>query len=176
MTLLVKCWFLYLMTFSEKQLKSDDTIELRINDKSRKDNLTPVTTDEALYEIASAKEEIATNILKSVKEASIDCALHSKTNTSEKLQCFTFGSNDTSKFAYGPSFENEQSDAIADKNKKEITWKAKQLDLGGVLYALNPTTNEVYDLDSYKSGNPVKVGDLIITGKGETATYKVEFI
>ena len=168
--------FLYLMTFSPEQLKSEDTIELRLNDRSRKDNLTPVTTDETLYEIASAKEDIANNILKSVKESSIDCALHSKTNTSEKLQCFTFGSNDSSKFAYEPSFQNEQSDTIAEKNKKEISWKAKQLDLGGVQYALNLATNEVYDLDSYKSGNPIKVGDLIMTGKGTTATYKLEFI
>ena len=168
--------FLYLMVLSETQLKSENTTELRLHDKSRKDNLTPVTTDETLYEIASAKEEIANNILKSVKEVSIDCALHSKTNTSEKLQCFTFGLNDASKFAYEPSFQNEQSDEIADRNKKETTWKAKQLELGGVMYALNTATNEVYDLDSYKNGNPIKVGDLIIKGKGEKATYKMEFI
>ena len=64
------------MVLSKKQLSSNDTLELRLKDKSRKDNNTPVTTDEALYEIAHIKEEISTNILKSVKEGSIDCMLH----------------------------------------------------------------------------------------------------
>jgi hypothetical protein len=168
--------FLYLMTFSEKQLKSDDTIELRLHDKSRKDDVTPVSTDETLYEIATAKEAIATNILKAVKEASIDCALHLKSNASEKLQCFQFGSNDSEKFAYEPSFAEEQSDAIANKNKKEVTWKAKALELEGVKYALNPKTNEVYDYDSYVNGNPEKVADLIITGKGKDARGELRFI
>ena len=168
--------FLYLMTFSEKQLSSDDTIELRLHDKSRKDGLTPVSTDETLYEIASAKEEISTNILQAVKETSIDCALHIKSNTAEKLQCFTFGSNNTAKFAFEPSYENEQSDAIADKNKNEVKWAAKEFELDGTKYALKPVTNEVYDLDSYLSGRPVKVGDLLVKGKGAAATYELKFI
>ena len=168
--------FLYLMTFSKKQLASDDTIELRLHDKSRKDDVTPVSTDETLYEIATAKESIATNILKAVKEASIDCALHLKSNASEKLQCFSFGSNDVGKFAYEPSFAEEQSDAIADKNKKEVTWKAKPLELDGVKYALNPKTNEVYDYDSYVNGTPEKVADLIITGKGKDARAELRFV
>ena len=168
--------FLYLMTLSEKQLKSDETRELRLHDKSRKNNLTPVTTDETLYEIATEKESISTNILTAVKEASIDCVLHSKSNAKEKLQCFTFGSSGSSKFAYKMSYEDEQSDNIADKNKKEITWKAKQIEMDGVNYAYNPKTHEVFDLDSYKNGDTVKVGDLIISGKGSEATYKLEFI
>ena len=173
--------FLYIMTFSEAQMKSDNTIELRTHDKSRKDDITPVSTDETLYEIASAKEEITTTILKAVKESSIDCALHLKSNKSENLQCFTFGSSGSDKFSYEPSFDEEQSDAIADKNKKAITWKAKQIELDGVKYALNAKTNEIYDLDSYMTGQPVKVADLIIIkgkgkGKGAAATYKLEFI
>jgi hypothetical protein len=168
--------FLYLMSLSEKQLKSDETRELRLHDKSRKNNLTPVTTDETLYEIATEKESIATNILTAVKEASIDCVLHSKSNAKEKLQCFTFGSSGSSKFAYKTSYQDEQSDTIADRNKKEITWKAKQIEIDGVKYAYNPITNEVFDLDSYKNGDTVKVGELVISGKGSEATYKLEFI
>ena len=41
--------FLYLMVLSEKMLKSDETRELRLKDRSRKDGITPVTTDESLY-------------------------------------------------------------------------------------------------------------------------------
>jgi len=102
--------------------------------------------------------------------------LHVKSNASEKLQCFQFGANDSSKFSYEPSFAEEQSDAIADKNKKEVTWKAKPIELDGVKYALNPKNNEVYDYESYVNGNPEKVADLIVKGKGETATYELKFI
>ena len=167
--------FLYLMTFSPEQLASGSTIELRLRDKSRKDDITPVSTDETLYEIASAKEEITTNIMTAVKESSIDCALHIKSNSAEKLKCFTFGSSGSSKFAYMPAFEEEQSDAIADKNQKEVEWKAKQIEVDGVKYALNKETNEVYDLDSYMNGRPVKIADLII-GKGKEAAFRLDFI
>ena len=170
--------FLYLMTFSEDQLKNKVTKDLLLNDKARDSkNKKPVSTDEALYEIASIKEEITKNIMTAVKESSIDCALHIKSNTAEKLQCFTFGSNDSAKFAYKTAFEEGQSDAMADINKKVITWTAVVIKYGnGTDYALNKETNEVYDLDSYESGQPVKVGDLIVSGKGKDVTYKINFI
>ena len=66
---------------------------------------------------------------------------------------------------------------VADKNKKEITWKAKQIEVDGVKYAYNPKTNEVFDLDSYKNGDAVKVGIMLITDEGsEGKKYKLEFI
>jgi len=159
--------FLYLMVLSEKQIQGAETIELRLKDVSRKDNKTPVTTDEAIYEIATAKEDITNSILHSVKEASIDCALHIKSNASEKLQCFSFGSNNPAKFAYDLAIENEQSDAIAERNKREKKIKAEVIDLGGTKYAFNPETKEVYDLDSYKEGNPLKIGVLIKLPDGQ---------
>jgi len=165
--------FLYIMTFTEKQLSGDNTIELKTKDISRKDATVVVSTDEAIYEIACAKEDITNSILYSVKEASIDCALHIKTNASEKLQCFSFGSNDSGKFASELAFENEQSDAIADRNKKGLTWKAKTVELGGIKYAINPKTNEVYDLDSYMQNQPLKVGNLVKLANGE---WKLEMI
>ncbi len=165
--------FLYLMTFTEKQLSGDNTIELKTKDVSRKDATVVVSTDEAIYEIASAKEDITNSILHSAKEASIDCTLHVKSNASEKLQCFAFGSANSAKFAYGLALENEQSDAIADRNKKAVEWKAKTVDIGGVKYALNPTTNEVYDLDSYMRKQPLKVGNLVKLANGE---WKLEMI
>jgi len=170
--------FLYLMTFSAHQLESKLTKDLRLNDRSRDSKIkVPISTDEALYEIASIKEEITKNIMTAVKESSIDCALHIKSNTTEKLQCFTFGSNDSAKFAYKTAFEEGQSDAIADINKKEITIKATKITTeDGTEYALNQKTNELYDLDSYENGQPVKVGDLIIKGKGKDATIEFKFI
>ena len=156
--------FLYLMVFSAKQKdpKNDNTIEMRLNDRSRKDGNTPVTTDETLYEIASAKEEITQTILTAVKETSIDCVVHAKNNSGEKLKCFAFGSGDKQKMAYVPSYSEQQTDEMADKNQVQMTWKATKLDLGDKSYALNKTTNEVYDLDSYNAGQPIKIGDLIM--------------
>ena len=110
------------MTLSEKQLKGDETKELRLKDKSRKDDKTPVTTDETLYEIASIKEEISTNLLTAVKEASIDCIFHQNPGSKEKLKCFTFTSNDPSKIAYTPSLANDTTDTIAEINKKKIEY------------------------------------------------------
>ena len=164
--------FMYLMTFSQKQLNSDESIELRLKDKSKIDNLTPITSDEALYESATIKEEINVKILQAVKEASIDCALHSKAGDKEQLKCFSFGSVNSSKFSFQPSIDQEESDTVADKNKTKITWKAVELTLEGIKYAYNKLTREVYDLDSYNRGQPVQVGTISITGKGKTEQYK----
>ena len=74
----------------KQQLESDDSIELRLKDKSKLDNKTPFTSDQALYEISNIKEDINKSILKSVKEASIDCILHMKDDNKENLKCFSF--------------------------------------------------------------------------------------
>ena len=164
--------FLYLMTFSQEQLDSDEAIELRLKDKSKIDNITPVTSDEALYEIATMKEELTTKLLMAVKEASIDCALHSKAGDKEQLKCFTFGSVNPNKFAYQPSYSEEESDVIADRNKTTITWQAKELTIDGITYAYNELTGDVYNLESYKRGNPVQVGRLELIGKGKAQRFK----
>ena len=70
----------------------------------------------------------------------------------------------------------EESDVIADKNKITITWKAVEMELDGIKYALKKEMGEVYDLDSYLRGQPVQVGKLIVIGKGPKATYKFERI
>ena len=164
------------MIFSKEQLESDDSIEMRLNDKSKKDNITPVSTDEALYEIATIKEEITNKILHAVKEASFDCALHSKAGSKEQLQCFSFGKVNSAKFSYYPSMAEEESDVVADKNKIIITWRAVEMELNGIKYALKKDSGEVYDLDSYIRGQPVQVGTLVVNGKGKDATYKFERI
>ena len=178
--------FLYLMTLSETQLKDDKSLRLRQNDKSRLDDAKPVTTDEALYEIASIKETIAANILTAVKEASIDCALHTTPTSKEKLQCFTFGSDDVNKITYTPSYEEDPKDAAAIINKTEQKIKLKLLEMpdeDGEMqkYAVNADTKEVYSHDSYlenraKGSNLVKVGVLTILKKrGQEDIYKIDF-
>ena len=169
--------FLYLMTFSQKQLESDKSIEMRLQDVSKLDGKTPMTSDEALYEIATIKENINMNILLAVKEASFDCALHSKVGSSEKLKCFTFGTLNTNKFSYYPSIAEEEMDDVIEKNKgvrvssvTDFKW------IDGVTYKYNKDNGEVYDMESYKLGNPQIVGKLEVIGTGKDAQYKFEKI
>ena len=162
--------FLYLMAFSDEQLSSDESIELRLKDKSKIDELTPITSDRALYEIATIKEDVTDKILLAVKEASIDCQLHSREGGKEKLKCFSFGNPNPNKYSFQPSYDSEETDNISDKNKVKITWKAFIVNIEGVKYALNKLTNEVYDLDSYKREQPVKVGTL--ETKGDKVVFK----
>ena len=164
------------MKFTESQMSSDASIELRLKDKSKIDNSTPITSDQALYEIATLKEDVTEKILQSVKESSFDCALHSIAGSKENIKCFSFGSADSSKFAFTPSFEDEDSDRIAEGNKITIQWKAVEVEIQGVKYALNQKTGELYDLDSYKREQPVKVGKLTFQKEMGKQTYKVEWI
>lgn len=164
--------FLYLMEFSQEQLSSDESIDLRLRDRSKIDNTTPITSDQAIYEIATMKEEVNKKLLDAVKESSIDCVVHSKSNAKEGLQCYSFGNPTPNKFSYSPSIDQEESDSITDVNKVKITWKAVSLKVSGVEYALRKETGEIYDLDSYKQKNPVKLGTLQI----EAGKYKIKWI
>jgi len=166
--------FMYLMTLSEEQTKSNDAVELRIKDKSKRDNITPITTDEALYEIATIKEEVSAQLLLSVKESSIDCAIHSKFGAKEKLQCFSFGPTDSDKFAFMPSIANEEADTVAEKNKGVATLKGKPVTLEGTKYFLNEENKFIYDYDSVLRGNPVHLGKLKFKGTGKNQTVEFE--
>ena len=157
--------FLYLMQFSEKQLNSDATIELRLKDTSKKDGTTPFTSDQALWEIATLKEEVTEKILESVKESSIDCSLHS-TVGSEKLNCFSFGTVTPDVFAYSGSYTNEEFDAVAEVNKKKIELEAEEVKIQGIKYAIVKNTGDIYDWDSYMLGRPIQIGKLIATQNG----------
>ena len=157
--------FLYLMTFSKSQLESDVSIELRLKDKSKKDGKTPLTSDEALHEISTIKETINKNLLTTIKESAIDCSIHIRAGSKEKLQCFSIGNPDKNNFSYLPNINQQEVDKMASKNKQEITWKAIKVKIEGIEYALRKETGEVYDLDSYKQKNPLLIGNLEIKGK-----------
>ena len=168
--------FIYLMTLSPQQLNSDITKELRINDKSKIDNITPLTTDEALFEISNIKESINSKLLLAVKESAIDCAINIKQANNENLKCLAFGNITSTKYSYLPSIANEENDKMGDINKKTITWDAKLIKIMGKEYALRVDNNEVYDLESflYAQKNPGVIP--ILLGKYEEDPSKNEFI
>ena len=154
--------FIYLAAFSEDQLKSDKSIELRLKDLSKIDNKTPVTSDQLLYEISNLKQSINDGILKNVKEAAFDCALYNKYDNEENLQCFNIQSDDPSEFLYSPNIKDNEKDSALAKNKKETTFSAVKVKIKGIEYAFDKKTGKVYDFDSYLAKNPIQVGNLIL--------------
>ena len=172
--------FLYLMTFSDEQIARESSIELKLKDVSKTDKSTPLTSDEALYEISNIKSEINKKLLTAVKESAFDCSLHTTSYSKEPLVCFSFANPNPNKFSFTPSLSGEEKDDVAKINTKKITWKAKTLKYLGVNYAFRKETGEVYDLDSYMQAlkepgiNPILIGKLIkdpVTNK-----YKLEKI
>ena len=155
--------FLYLMVFSSDQLASEATLELRLKDTSKRDGVTPFTSDQALYEIANLKEEVTDKLLDSVKEASIDCSLHDASK--EGLKCFSFGTVDPSLFSYAGSYADDDVDAVAAQNEREIELDAVEVTIEGIKYALVEDTGNVYDWDSYMAKRPIQVGQLVQKGK-----------
>ena len=161
--------YIYLMTFSEDFKKKDKlSIECKLHDVSKIDKKTPLTSDEALYEISNIKETINKQLLKAVKESSMDCLLYAKVEGKEKLTCFAIGGANPDIFTFNPSISETESDKTAQLNQRKITWRAKQLKFKGIPYAYrvnktDPTNikHEIYDLQSYKLSKPLLVGYLV---------------
>lgn len=150
--------FLYLMNITDAQ--KEKSIELSTNDISRIDGKSIVSTDQALYEISSIKEEITESILRAVKESAFDCKLHSS-SSDEKLKCFTFGDRvSVNSFSSVPSIENEKKDEAVVINREEVEIKTKIVEIGKKEYAWDPETNNLYDKESIINKNPILVGTL----------------
>jgi hypothetical protein len=154
--------FLYMTTLSEEQSTNDKNKELIIRDVSRIDKKTPLTTDEYLYEIARIKNNINQQLLKAVKESSIDCSLHTA-GSNENLVCYGYGKVESNQFGSYPTLEE-------DKNQKdENNVAVKKLTLvkitvEGIDYAYDRANNIVYDMESYKRSK--QTGEaLIYVGK-----------
>ena len=111
------------MTFSKKQLEDDATIELRLKDVGKLDSKTPLTTDEALYEIATLKEHITKKLLSAVQEASIDCALHRDKGSARK--CVSFGTVSPAKYAYQGDISSEEQDDVQQLNVRTEELRAR---------------------------------------------------
>ena len=161
--------FMYIMTFTKEQLDSDDAIELRLKDQNKLAPYHPVTTDELLFEISNIKEQLSSQLLKGVKESSIDCATHIKSSSKEGLHCLSFGQPSVKDFAYNPNYAQDESDTVAAINRITVDWEAKEFTYKktGKKYMLRMDTYQVYDYDSVIQAkqvpgvNPVLIGKLI---------------
>ena len=154
------------MQFTKHQLAELVSSELKIKDISKLDRQTPLTSDQALYEISTIKENINKQILKAIKEASIDCALQVRSG-SDNLTCFAFTDPSPKSFAYKPALTGGDDDDIARANQKERKVKIRIFTYGGKQYAYNSKDNEVYDYESYQitkkqmGAKPIVVGKIV---------------
>ena len=130
------------MTFTDEQKNGDTSIELRLKDQSKKlyhldketgiyhaidetdkeqvkiSSRIPLSSDEALHEISTIKDEINKQLIKSVKEAAIDCDIHSRAGMKEGLICLSYGDKVSStKISYTPSYKTQ---ATVEEEFKEI--------------------------------------------------------
>ena len=169
--------FIYLMRFTEHQVAELISSELKIKDISKLDRQTPMTSDQALYEISMIKENINKQILKAIKEASIDCALQVRTG-GNNLTCFAFTDASPEAFAYKPSLTGGDDDDVAAANRRERKVKIRTFNHGGKKYAYNPKDNEVYDFESYQITKTQKGAKPIVVGKivEKDGAKNVEFL
>jgi len=155
--------FLYLMKFTEKQLETI-SIDLKLNDVSKKDKKRVLTSDEFLFEISSIKEELNKELLNNVKKSAIDCSIHSRSSSKEKLTCFTIGNATEDKMMYVPDILKQDTDKVMKLNKKKIAIKLYKI--RNTNYGLDKETNKVYDHDAYTKGELIHIGNLV-TEKGK---------
>ena len=175
--------FLYLMRFTARQVATDndESLNIRMHDKSKTDGTTPMSTDQSLYEISNIKERITRQILTAVKESSFDCMIHASAGAKERLQCYSFGAGvGEESLAYQPNIAAEEDDKTKKLNKQTKTIALRKLVVNGKEYAEDTDTHIIYDMELYKMGNLVERGRRTIipadprTGRGEQA--RIEFL
>jgi hypothetical protein len=162
--------FVYLMVFTEAQLKSDEAIELKRQDLSKALPKTPQTSDQYLFEISSIKANLTDQLTEAIKESSFDCYIYSNG------KCVNFGDPTIDKFSYVPDYAEQQNDTTAQANKIAIEWIGKPITIAGVEYVYRKVSDEViniYDFKSYEAAlkdpnvAPVQVGTLEKNEKGQ---------
>ena len=156
--------FLYVSRFSGRQIAADndDSLNIRMNDRSKTDNVTPMTTDQSLFEISNIKARITKQILTAVKESSFDCMIHANPDSKERLNCYNFGPDvNEESLTYKPDINTDDDDTSSRLNKKVVKTTLNELTISGKKYAIDPATKFIYDFEQYKMNNLVKLGKLL---------------
>jgi hypothetical protein len=172
--------FVYLMVFTEAQLKSDEAIELKRKDLSKREVIdpknpgkrqkVPFTSDQYMYEISDIKATLTSQLTEAIKESSFDCYLHSNG------KCVNFGDTTNDKFTYVPDYADQQNDTTVRANKVAIEWVGKPVNIEGVDYVYRRISKKVlniYDKASYLAALkdpsivPLLVGTLETNDKGQ---------
>jgi len=162
--------FVYLMIFSESQLKSDEAIELKRKDLSKGIPKLPITSDQYLYEISEIKSNLTSQLTDAIKESAFDCYIYSNG------KCVNFGDPTKEKFSYLPDYADQQNDTTLQANKVAIEWVGKPITINGVEYIyrrISKNVLDIYDKNTYKSALkdssiiPLKIGSYELNDKGQ---------
>ena len=162
--------FVYLMIFSESQLKSDEAIELKRKDLSKAIPRLPITSDQYLFEISEIKANLTSQLTDAVKESAFDCYIYSNG------KCVNFGDPTNEKYAYVPDYAEQQNDTTVRANKVAVEWVGKDITINGVEYVYRRRSKDIldlYDKETYikaledSSVQPLKVGTYEINERGE---------
>ena len=162
--------YVYIMIFSEAQLKSDEAIELKRKDLSKAIPHVPITSDQYLFEISEIKANLTGQLTDAIKESAFDCYVY------QNGKCVNFGDPTNDKFSYVPDYAEQQNDTTVKANKVQIEWSGKPITINGVEYVykrINKDVLDLYDKETYKraledsSIQPLKVGSYEVNERGE---------
>ena len=100
--------FLYLTVFPDDQISKKNPNQIMMKDISRLGDTTrPVTTDEFLFETATIKHKIMSQLVTIIKETSIDCPVYPN-NRTEHLVCYKPRQVDPKlPYTYEPDYSQE---------------------------------------------------------------------
>ena len=153
--------FVYIMTFSESQLKSDEAIELKRGDLSKSIPRVAITSDQYLFEISEIKAKLTSQLTDAIKESAFDCYIYSNG------KCMNFGDPANNKMSYVPDYTDQQNDAGIKANKIAVQWTGKSININGKEYVyrrVSPNVLDLYDKTIYENAmkdpsiQPLKVG------------------
>jgi hypothetical protein len=162
--------FVYLMTFTDEQLKSDEAVELKRKDLSRGIPKVPLTSDQNLYEISEIKSNLTSQLTEAIKESAFDCYIYNNG------KCVNFADPAIDKFSYVPDYAAQQNDTTTMANKVAIEWTGKPINIAGVDYVYRRMSKDVlniYDKTSYEGAMtnsaiiPLQIGTVEINERGE---------
>jgi hypothetical protein len=158
------------MIFTESQLKSDESVELKRKDLSKSIPHTPQTSDQYLYEISEIKAGLTSQLTEAIKESAFDCYIYSNG------KCVNFGDPTNDKFSYVPDYADQQNDTTVQANKQLIEWVGKPITINSVQYVyrrMSKTILNIYDKSSYEAALkdssiiPLQIGTLEKNERGE---------
>jgi hypothetical protein len=158
--------FAYLSVLTKKQIDGPNGQELRIWDTNLETG-KPQTSDEYMYDLSMRKKRLNSQLLKAVKEASIDCATNQASSAKEGLKCMSFGNPDPYEVAFNPDATKDQSDKVANLNREVVAVTYKQFKANGVIYMVDMATHILYDADSVANKARIRVGIIKKTDDGK---------
>uniref|UniRef100_A0A6C0LLX9 Helicase ATP-binding domain-containing protein n=1 Tax=viral metagenome TaxID=1070528 RepID=A0A6C0LLX9_9ZZZZ len=162
--------FIYLMSFTDEQLNSDEAIELKRKDLSKQTPKVPLTSDQNLFEISEIKANLSSQLVEAVKQTAFDCYIYSNG------KCVNFGDPTNDKFSFVPDYAEQQNDTTVQANKIAVTWTGKSITIMGTEYIykrINPKLLNIYDKSTYEQAIkdssivPLQIGTVEINEKGQ---------